>query len=104
MERLGDLDFGSETGRWELNPRHQQAEEQELPGIEAFGPRAVAASQQRRQAMTQELVVLAQELDRFVTLLTMSWSSLRNGLVAFDDQALEEDRDRREVPGGPHHP
>ena len=39
-----------------------------LPGIKAFGPRAVTASQQRRQAVTQQLIVLAQELNRFITL------------------------------------
>jgi hypothetical protein len=39
-----------------------------LPRIKAFGPRAVAAPQQRRKAMTQQLVVLAQELDRFISL------------------------------------
>jgi hypothetical protein len=78
--------FGSGSGRWrqKFNPGHQKAEEQQLPGIKAFGPWAIAASQQRRQAMTQQLIVLVQELDRFV--------ALSNGLVALDDQALEEDR------------
>jgi len=65
---VGGLGLQGGTGRWELNPRHEQAEEEQLPGIEAFGPRSVAASQQRRQAVTQQLIVLAQELDRFVTL------------------------------------
>src|SRR6202167_5617773 len=92
--------FGSGSGRWrqKFNPGHQKAEEQQLPGIKAFGPWAIAASQQRRQAMTQQLIVLVQELDRFVALsedavaLRDSLIAVGDDLIALDDQTLEEDR------------
>jgi hypothetical protein len=56
---VGGLGSGSGSRRRRFNPGHQQAEEQQLPGIKALGPRTVAAPQQRRQAVTQQLIVLA---------------------------------------------
>jgi hypothetical protein len=69
-----------------------------LPGVEPLGPRAVTASQQCRQAVAQELIVLTQEPDRFfplrqdAVLLGNDLVLPGDGGVAVGDHALQDRR------------